>query len=578
MLVKVQGQLILAGGRGKVKLELYNADRTTLIGPMVDDMVIDLAKTPKLNIKGSGKSRFQNRRFSSMSFFVDGKMVRTDSTVPSWMLGDPDSAWTPTVGVHTIKAAGYRFNEGKGDIMLESSVRVIMIDTRTKTPTKAPAAGPVAAPIAAPVVTAAAPAAAPIAPGAAPIVAPKASPVVASPIVSLVAAPTIVAIAKTKAPTKGPTTKAPTRRPTSSPTAAPTPCVNDIVKYINSITLSNQTLTVMSASTRLDFVLLQLLVSNARKGVRLSTCDEAGRKRLRQRYAYLALVYSTGVNDKVFMDTDNECNWNNQGCDNNGTVNSVTHYNYGMAGSIPADVGLWTGLTIIRLDDNSLTGALPTTVGLWTRITSVFMSNNKLNGTLPSSISAWTALTRIHFEQNQFSGQLPSSIGAWTDIQSVYIYNNKFTGPLPTSIGRWANLYGLYMANNGFSGQLPASIGAWANLGTFLAQNNQFTGLCQKVWPIGRPLLPHISLATCSMVQCQLLLRTLTLAQRIYGQTAVRLSVRVAFIAEPDRAATRNEEFSDPFGAKQDVERRDYHSISETNLFDCEYTTGSRRL
>jgi hypothetical protein len=35
MLVKDKGQLILAGGRGKVKLELYQADRTTLIGPMV---------------------------------------------------------------------------------------------------------------------------------------------------------------------------------------------------------------------------------------------------------------------------------------------------------------------------------------------------------------------------------------------------------------------------------------------------------------------------------------------------------------------------------------------------------------
>jgi hypothetical protein len=92
--INVHGQLILAGGRGKVKLELYNADRTKLIGSMVNDMVIDLAKTPMLNIKGSGQSSFQNRRFSSMSFYADDKPVHTDNTVPSWM-GDPDSAWTP---------------------------------------------------------------------------------------------------------------------------------------------------------------------------------------------------------------------------------------------------------------------------------------------------------------------------------------------------------------------------------------------------------------------------------------------------------------------------------------------------
>jgi hypothetical protein len=56
LLVRVQGQLILASGRGKVKLELYKADRTTLIGPMVAEMVIDLAKAPKLNIKGSSRA------------------------------------------------------------------------------------------------------------------------------------------------------------------------------------------------------------------------------------------------------------------------------------------------------------------------------------------------------------------------------------------------------------------------------------------------------------------------------------------------------------------------------------------
>jgi hypothetical protein len=60
------GQLILAGGRAKLKLELYHADRITLIGPIVDAMVIDLAKTPKLNIKGSGKSSLQNRRCRSL--------------------------------------------------------------------------------------------------------------------------------------------------------------------------------------------------------------------------------------------------------------------------------------------------------------------------------------------------------------------------------------------------------------------------------------------------------------------------------------------------------------------------------
>jgi hypothetical protein len=238
LLVKAQGQLILAGGRGNVKLELYRSDRTTLISPMVDDMVIDIAKTPKLNIKGSGKSRFQNRRVSSMSFFIDDRPVNTESTIPAWMLGDLDNAWSPTVGVYKIRAVGHRRKEGKGLKVLESSVRVIVIDTRIKTPTLAPlkasAPRPVANPIAAPVV---APAAAPVvapstAPTVAPVmVAPVVAPVMVAPVAAPVAAPVIapaiapvvavvvptkLPVAKTKAPTERPT-KAPTRRPTSSP-------------------------------------------------------------------------------------------------------------------------------------------------------------------------------------------------------------------------------------------------------------------------------------------------------------------------------------------------------------------------
>jgi hypothetical protein len=67
-----------------------------------------------------------------MSFYVNDKLVRTDSTIPSWILGDPDSAWTPTVGIHTIKAIGHRGNEGRGTKMLESSVSVKVIDTRRR--------------------------------------------------------------------------------------------------------------------------------------------------------------------------------------------------------------------------------------------------------------------------------------------------------------------------------------------------------------------------------------------------------------------------------------------------------------
>jgi hypothetical protein len=68
LLVKVQGTIFLAGGRGVVKLALYKEDRTTLIGTMASNMVLDLAKNPRVNIKASAKSALQSLRVSSMAF------------------------------------------------------------------------------------------------------------------------------------------------------------------------------------------------------------------------------------------------------------------------------------------------------------------------------------------------------------------------------------------------------------------------------------------------------------------------------------------------------------------------------
>jgi hypothetical protein len=481
LLVNVQGQLILAGGRGKVKLELYAADRTTFVGLMVDDMVIDIAKTPKLNIRGSGKSSFQNRRFSSMSFSIDGKPVRTDSTVPSWMLGDPDSAWTPTVGIHTIKAVGYRGNEGKGSKMLESSVRVKVIDSRTKPPTKAPVKAPAASPVATPVVAPV------IAPVAVPVASPAASPIVApmaSPVVAPVSAPTKLPIAKTKAPTTAPPTKAPTRRPTSAPTAAPTPCVNDIVKYINSITLSNQTLSV-NGFTALDQALVQLLLSNTRAGVRLSTCNAADRERIRQRYAYFAIVYSTGIAKNVDVDYDSECDWNGLTCNVNERVTKMDLSSQplsGSIGSIPADVGLLTNLTKLELYNTGVTGSLPSSMALLTRLTYVDVGGNKLNGTLPTFLGAWTDLENIDLLQNEFTGRFPFSIASsWSRLTSLDIDGNRFTGQLPISIGHWwVNLSSFDVTANNFTGPLPTSIGLWKQLRHFYSEFNQLTGVVPR--------------------------------------------------------------------------------------------------
>jgi hypothetical protein len=101
---RAHAQLFLAAGRGHAILELFSADnRATAIGPLVDNMSIDLAKTPQVDIKASAKTGLQSFRVKSMKFSVDNKLVYTDSATPFWMYKGSIGGWTPTVGVHSIE-------------------------------------------------------------------------------------------------------------------------------------------------------------------------------------------------------------------------------------------------------------------------------------------------------------------------------------------------------------------------------------------------------------------------------------------------------------------------------------------
>jgi hypothetical protein len=419
LLARPQGQLVLASGRGKLKLEVYQVDRVSLIGPMVDGMVLDLAKNPRVSIKASGKSFLQNLRISSISFYVDDKWISTDTTIPSWfLLGYTTGSWTPTVGMHTIKAVGIR---GFGRKKFESLVRVNVIDTRTKAPTlQVTAPTPIAAPVTSPVVG-------PmpsldVAPNAAPF-STVASPKVAPTPPSLDVAPKAAPFCSVAYPPsyRGYLTGRP------MPPAAPSLCVSNVVQYINSITLSNQTLS-ESGVTLLDDALRQLLLSNARLGVQLSQCNET---RLRQRYAYFALACSTGIVGKLNFTDDDECSWEGVTCTNDGTVTELKLNNKNMTGRIPADVGLWTGLTRFSVAGNGLSGPLPNSTGEWTSLFYLDISSNRFTGSLPMSIGAWTRIVFFNVSMNQFSGTIPINF-RYRGV--MFLQGNSFSGTMPTDV------------------------------------------------------------------------------------------------------------------------------------------------
>jgi hypothetical protein len=398
-----------------MNVELYQADRKTRIGPLVNNLIIDLAKTPSLSIKASTTTFFQFLFVSSVQFSVDAKLLSTDNRRQFW-----SSEWKPTVGKYKIDVQAYRFNNGNGRAALSNTVTVTVVNSNTRAPAIAPRAAPVqpAAPVVvpAPATTPASPGAAapsaPVAPPSAPVApkapaapaaaptgpgpvaaAPAAAPTVPGPVapapsVPAPAAPTVqppvAAPAAPSVPVRPPVApsvpvqpplapaapvpppKAPAA-PTKAPVSAPTPCVSDIVSYINNITLSKQTLSTTGV-TPLDKALKELNESNSRVGVQLSTCVEADKERLRQRFAYYALIYSAAGNPAWFNNS-NECAWNGIQCSNNSRFSSFALAESGFSGTIPADVGLWVDLTAFNVRENAgLNGTLPMSIGAWTNL------------------------------------------------------------------------------------------------------------------------------------------------------------------------------------------------------------------
>jgi hypothetical protein len=293
-----------------------------------------------------------------------------------------------------------------------------------KAPTKAPTNVPTRAPTKAP--TKAVTKAPTTAPTKAPMKPPTKAPTMAPNKV-----PTNV---PTKTPTKGPT-EGPTKVPTNMPTNAPdiVACgsnTSTLVEYINSITLSNQTLS-LSGTTPLDKALQQLVTSNDDALVQLSTCFDADKKRLNQRFAYLAFAFSTGKGDTDWFTGPRECQWTGVTCNGNNEVARLNFHQTGLKGTIPDDVGLWTSLTFFGADRNDLAGSLPSSIGLWTSLLQFDVSLNFLSGSLPSTIGLWTRIFEFFVLSNQLTGSVPVDVSNWTSTKRAYIFDNMFNGTMP---------------------------------------------------------------------------------------------------------------------------------------------------
>jgi Leucine rich repeat len=275
----------------------------------------------------------------------------------------------------------------------------------------------------------------------------------------------------------------------------------DILSYINSITLSNQTLSYPPSTGTAEERAVQWLIQDD-----LNTNTE-DKNALRQRYALTTLWFlqtptpfgTDGSHSDTWTSNLNECGWLDVECDGDEQVTALTLSEKNVRGRIPNDLGLLTSMTSLQLWGNKMTDTIPSSLVAMTDLVSLGLDSNLLAGTIPSSLGTLTALTDLSLSGNQLIGTIPSSLGALTALTSLQLWDNQLIGTIPSSLGALTVLTALDLSDNQIVGTIPSSFVALVALTRLELYNNELNGtlpVCGLDWTF------ETLVTDCAKVSC----------------------------------------------------------------------------
>ena len=110
------------------------------------------------------------------------------------------------------------------------------------------------------------------------------------------------------------------------------------------------------------------------------------------------------------------------------------------------------------------------------RVTEVTLIDNNLQGTLPAQLGNLSNLTLLALHSNQLSGPIPAQLGNLSNLKVLVLARNQLSGPIPSQLGNLSNLTHLILHINQLSGPIPAQLGNLSNLEWVRLSGNQLTG------------------------------------------------------------------------------------------------------
>ena len=183
------------------------------------------------------------------------------------------------------------------------------------------------------------------------------------------------------------------------------------------------------------------------------------------RLALVALYNATDganwTNNTNWLSDEPLGDWRGVTTDANGHVTALDLARNNLAGTIPAELGDLSSLTVLLLYGNQLTGAIPAELGSLSNLTRLQLWGNQLTGPIPAELGSLSNLTYLSIDENQLTGAIPAELGSLSNLAHLDISGNQLSGQIPQGFTE-LNLTAFRFADNaGLCAPTDAAFQSW---------------------------------------------------------------------------------------------------------------------
>ncbi|WZZ73372.1 hypothetical protein YC2023_084742 [Brassica napus] len=122
------------------------------------------------------------------------------------------------------------------------------------------------------------------------------------------------------------------------------------------------------------------------------------------------------------------CTWNMVGCSAEGFVVSLEMASKGLSGTVSTNIGEFTHLHTLLLQNNQLTGPIPSELGQLSELKTLDLSGNRFSGKIPASLG--------RLSRNLLSGRIPQLVAGLSGLSFLDLSFNNLSGPTPRILAK----------------------------------------------------------------------------------------------------------------------------------------------